>query len=688
MNPWKSTRVVILTVCGWAHLLLTFQGFSEETDTSVAADLLEKYPQRVESMLAAVNTEYPGMEEVGRLLVQGEKAQALAVWLNYQRTKPLSDALVPSILPPRKDILELADDATHGIFTIQSKTYKQPERGPGKLDWEDLGPNHDKEWAWMLNRHPHFEFLITAYQSTRNASYLDTISRHLVDWIPHHAAPDHMSFSTSWRALEAARRITESWLMVFAYVRSSPNLSDEALFLLLSAVPEHANYLRNHYSFWGGNHKMTEKMAIIICALTWPEFKESQQWLDGALEVVTEELFKQTYPDGSYKELANHYQKVVAENYLRLLRMLENYTLVEVSPVFRDRVEAMWNYFTYLSKPSGFGPLNSDSSREDNFAYALDANRYFKRQDWDYILSYGERGNAPDEPASRFYPWAGHAVMRNNWTEQAHWAFFDIGPHGSAHQHWDRLHLSISIGGQDLLVDSGRYIYKPGEKRHYFRYGKGHNLVLVDGQDSQRPPNTVPEPMKVLHQIEPEYDAFGASVGFKLGFSQSEQVNHQRIVVYLRDLGWLIIDELKGYGPHRYDTLWNFHPDCLVTRSEEDLNIYMERSVQVSLRLLNDEEKGNWDLARGQIEPEIRGWYSWAYNERRPSTSARYRYSSSQPHINVWWIEPRSNGQSSGPTVRLKKPVRSLKFLEVEIEKEGYTQLVKWENGRIVVDAK
>ena len=308
----------------------------------------------------------------------------------------------------------------------------------------------------MLNRHPHFEFLVTAYQSTRNPRYLETISRHLIDWIPRHPPPDHLTFSSSWRALEAARRMIDSWLAVYTYERSEESLSDEALFLLLSAVPEHANYLRNHYSFWGGNHKMTEKMAIAVCALAWPEFSESRDWLKGAMEVISEELFRQTNADGSYNELANHYQKVVAQNYLRILKMLDSNSLVEVDPLFRERVEALWDYFAYVSRPSGFGPLNSDSSREDNFTYLADANLYFERLDWQYILSHGASGDKPEHPPTRYFPFAGHAIMRDGWGKNAHWAFFDIGPHGSAHQHWDRLHLSISIGEQDLLVDSGR----------------------------------------------------------------------------------------------------------------------------------------------------------------------------------------------------------------------------------------
>ena len=49
--------------------------------------------------------------------------------------------------------------------------------------------------------------------------------------------------------------------------------------------------------------------------------------------------------------------------------------------------------------------------------------------------------------------------MRDGWHERAHWAWFDAGPWGIAHQHNDKLHLSVSPFGRDVLVDTGRYNY-------------------------------------------------------------------------------------------------------------------------------------------------------------------------------------------------------------------------------------
>lgn len=654
-----------------------------------ASQLLERYPIRAGALLDAIDFSSEGLQDAQVALRENDPETALAILLSYMRQNPLPSALIPELPPARPDILKLAHEAVEGIFTIQSRTYQQPLHPDGRLNWEDRGPNQDKEWAWMLNRHPHFNFLLTAFLETGEARFLETISTHLSEWIPDHPPPNRVSFSTSWRALEAARRILDSWLPVYAQVRMESALSDEALFLMLSAIPEHAKYLRNHYSFWGGNHKVTEKLAIATCALAWPQFREAPQWLQHAVDVIEEELYKQTYPDGTYKELANHYQKVVAENYLRILQMLESRGKDKVDSAFRQRVEALWNNLAVVMRPSGMGPLNSDSSLENNRELVQVANAYFGRSDWKFILTHGTSGVAPKEPASRFFPWAGHAIMRSGWGPDDHWAFFDIGPHGSAHQHWDRLHLSISLGQHDLLVDTGRYIYKPGAMRDYFRYGAGHNVVRVDGRDSHRPPNTVSQPLPVLAQIEPEFDAFAASVDFELGPASSSRVHHRRIVVYLRHIAWLVIDEIVGYGAHHYDTRWNLHPDVQVEADKTGLQAVLADGQFARVELLTTRPGGQWKLTNGQVEPEVSGWYSRAYNERRASTSASFEYRTRQPHINVWWIAPlaEANGNPA-PSAQFLGDARSLDSLQVEVKHGTKVVEVTWSGSAIQVQER
>lgn len=57
---------------------------------------------------------------------------------------------------------------------------------------------------------------------------------------------------------------------------------------------------------------------------------------------------------------------------------------------------------------------------------------------------------------------------------------------GTAHQHNDKLHLSIRAHGRDLLVDGGRFAYKEevGQRfgEGYAHHSCGHNVIIIDGQ--------------------------------------------------------------------------------------------------------------------------------------------------------------------------------------------------------------
>src|SRR5690606_4892869 len=93
-------------------------------------------------------------------------------------------------------------------------------------------------------------------------------------------------------------------------------------------------------------------------------------------------------------------------------------------------------------------------------------------------------------PLSTVFPWAGQAVYRSGWDADARWSFFDGGPLGTNHEHYDKLHLSVSAYGRDLLVDSGRYTYVGGSHRSFYRSTQAHNTIAFTGK-GQKPAASV-----------------------------------------------------------------------------------------------------------------------------------------------------------------------------------------------------
>lgn len=676
----------------------------------------------------------PALQAAAAEARQGKASEAsklLAKW--FQQNRPPEEFL-GSLPVWDEGTRNRANDVLDGRFTFQEITGTPPVQRSKGIDWHHQGPRDDKEWAWFLNRHRYLLDLLVAWKETADPAYLERLHDLLRDWLESEPWPRRLTFSASWRALETARRILEVWPSLFYQLEEIAAISPEAFpaeweetrVLFLVSLLDHGENLRHYPSFWGGNHLLTEKAALATHSLAWPIFKESEAWLRWSVESVEREILTQVYPDGAYRELTNHYQRVVLENTQRLARQLAA-AEKPLPPALRERLEAMWSYFALVRKPDGFGPLNSASDAEHNAAFLNAPARYFQRPDWlgrqsgqDEVLSSGLRLISPPPPdqfqiaetsslIAHHYPWAGHLVARSSWAADADWLFFDYGPHGTAHQHADRFHLSTVINGRDFLIDTGRYIYQPGPWREFFSGAQSHNVLLLNGQPTEVPPLTSKRAGDFLHdlQVLPSGEIIlsakpsrfaSEEMASRHGFPSRDSrhglhsgasrhafrasASHARAIVYSGE-GWLLIaDGILAYGQNLLETRWQFAPEMEVAttdgsihevtgnhaRGETEATGELEmsadigadfgagnqlefRSVDPPYARLTSLSDAVWDteLLRGATTPVIGGWQSGNYNDRRPATTAILQTKVQRPTLFLWLVRSES---LSGMTVR------------------------------------
>jgi len=544
-----------------------------------------------------------------------------------------------------------ADAALMGTFTLQGVTGVVPRQADDGFDWTWRGPNDDPEFAWFLNRQHHLPALFVAWRETKDARYRTALNTQLRDWLRQSPRPAYYSFSSSWRALEVARRIEESWMPMLFSPEAGGALDEDVLIAMLADVPDHAAALRYTHAF-SGNHLITEMTGLASIALAFPEFKNGPQWLDFAVAEARAEAAREIYPDGAESELSNLYQRVVLLELQRLVDLLAAAGREKELADLRPLVESAWNYFACTLDPAGHGPLNNDSSVDDDAALVRQMSALYHRPDWLYIATNGRKGAPPAAPTTEYFPYAGLAVMRSGWGANAQWAFFAMGPRGSDHQHDERLHLSIGGGGREFLVDDGRYNYQPGIWRDYFTGPRGHNVVLLDGQGTLPPPDTVTTPPNVIHNIAPKpsdgktpaTDFFQAKAQFAGNLWEGQgPAYYQRSVNYVRGQYWLVTDQVLCGGPHKLEALWHFHPDCTV--KYDGHVIYTDDPGQANLALWPlDAPPGDWtvDLIRGREFPTPQGWYSPVFNQRVPATCVSFMALVNRPTTFTWviWIVP------------------------------------------------
>ena len=439
------------------------------------------YPEQIKKLLLALNLDHPGMEMVKQAYQQQDMVGACTALLSYYEQGNNAPHLRAEQPSPSGKTIPSAETILSNVFTIQNVPGKVPYKDDGHRDWYYKGPNNDKEWAWLSNRHSQINSVLTAYFETGNTRYPEYIDLFLKDFIIASWPYPAVKSSTSvWRGLEVAAR-AKVWSRIFYSLINSELMSPATRLLMLSSLPDHAHYNRN---FHGGNNWLTmEISALATIATNFPEFKESENWLDYSIQSMTESMRGQVYADGVQTELTSHYHNVALRNF-KLFKEICDRANQPLPEFYHSTLEAMYSYLAHAVRPDGNRILNNDGDRGSDQPLILAGVKEYDNKEWEFIISNGQSGTEPADGPSWFYPWAGQLISRNGYDMNAHWSFFDVGPWGSGHQHNDKLHLSIAAYGRDLLVDAGRFAYTGAvaEKfRGYARSTKGHNTLLIDG---------------------------------------------------------------------------------------------------------------------------------------------------------------------------------------------------------------
>ncbi len=642
-------------------------------------DVCKAYPEQMKTMFGAFNLDYPGLEKVKKAFEKGKIEEAGNYLLDYYKNRNTSRFLRK--LQPEKTAktITLADTILTNVFIIQNVRGEVPYGEDGHRDWYYKGPNNDREWAWLSNRHSQINYVLSTYFETGNPKYAEYIDLFLRDFIIKSMPYPGVKSSTSvWRGLEVSFRI-KVWSRIFYELINSEYLSPSTQLLILSSLPDHAHYNRN---FHGGNNWLTmEISALATIAVNFPEYKSSNAWLDYSIKTMTESMKNQVYDDGAQTELTSHYHMGALSNFSLFQDICQkaNKTLPEF---YTSQIENMWSYLAFIMRPNGNALLNNDADLDYNRDRVLAAATKYNRNDWKYIASNGKLGVKPSSGPSFIYPWAGHLISRSGYEANAHWSFFDIGPWGSGHQHNDKLHISISANGRDLLVDAGRFAYTGDVAKKFRRYAKGsqgHNVILIDGKGQGAGPKVITEPLTEIHyKITPEFDYAWNS--FDKYIDIEGAANHTRTLFYIRKNFWIVVDNIETDQPRKIETLWHWHPDCVVKVGRKK-NTYSEND-NGNLKIVPiGKSKWKINLIKGQETPEMQGWYSPEYNKFEPNVASIYSTKIKSDQTFVWLLVPF---ESSAPDIKVKvisKNADGMELSVIEAKKGEWIITVPYSNS-------
>jgi hypothetical protein len=624
----------------------------------------------LERLFSRINLERPELRAVKEAYRRGDTAAGLSALVSHFRRRT-----TPLYMFDEKDLTHFRDKETIGeAEEICAHRILGFDLGP-EIDWRRNASEQtwrDSEWMWSLARHLWWVTLGRAYQMTGEEKYAREWVAQLKGW--HRAWPveeflgklgtfgekTDMNYpGDAWRTIETGIRMYCVWLPLFFYFRKCDAWDEEGWVCYLNSIHDHGELLSTHYSnHWRCSNWLTmECSALFQLGVFFPEFRQASQWQRLGYRRVTHEVKYQFDSFGVHMERTPIYHLTAAGAFLQAYRMAVLNGL-PVPPYMLSTLERSAEYLMRLIKPDFTTPMFGDADRNsllaprradvspfegmNNTTDPFDLNElraFFRimaeltdREDFRWLSTGRRKGRPPAENSSCMAD-AGFYVFRTGWASDDSCVMvtginLERGEN-NAHAHYDAGHLELQIAGEDILVDTGRYVYRNSglkEWRNYFHSTSAHNTIQVDRHEMGTVPDTTPNIRTVrtfCHSFESteSYDAVEVSHN---GYAfMEEPVFHLRRVIFLKPCLWVVDDMLTGFGLHEYRLFFNFAPGTLTPIAERPgAYRFTPRSVEVEVTPLLTEGLSS-EVVEGSEDP-IGGWVSYGYTTKAAAPRLMY----------------------------------------------------------------
>ena len=543
-------------------------------------------------------------------------------------------------------------------FNSDPKTGTQVPLVFGKtLNYRDERVVGNIKYLWEPNRHLQLTTLAQAYHLSGDLKYAKGVQLLLESWFDQCPYPLGVNWSSS---LELAIRLVNwsfTWHLLGG-VSSHLFVSEDGQRFQrrwLDSIYHHSQFIAGFFSRHSSanNHLFGELMGLFVAAITWPCWRESDQWLKQSYKELEVEALKQNAPDGVNREQAVYYQHEVIDMML-ICWLIGRANGVEFSQVFFARLERMLEYIASIMDISGNVPMIGDAddalmvhwSKEHDWsvyrsqlatgavlfgrvdfkekaAQFDDKSRWLLGDQAQHLYDSLASDDKQLTPCQQFRN-GGYFVMGAKFdTAEEIRIVIDAGPLGylsiAAHGHADALFFTLSVSGNLILIDPGTYAYHTQKKwRDYFRGTSAHNTVRVDGVDQSKSGGNF---MWLRHaDTHCEYwendDQKDCLIASHDGYAElADPVVHRRKIEFLKSEKTIVVEDiLECSGHHDVEYNWHFSEACNVSVEQNKViatveNIYVEMILPA-----NSQPK----LIRGRDEPPL-GWVSRRFDEKIPA---------------------------------------------------------------------
>ncbi len=508
----------------------------------------------------------------------------------------------------KKNYREMCDDCIKISDMICNNTFRfhmpwdmerteEPTHFDGEINWF-LQKNGDSEYLFQMSRMRYLINLAQAYWLTGNEKYVIAVKRLINDFIDRVPCRES-SWVHPWRSLEVGLR-GEYWTKAIALVQDSEIIDKTFTEKFRRSLNEHAQMLikchdlHKKLSNWG----VIQDHGLFAIGIVLG----NNDYIHTALNRLYEEAKLQIMADGAHWEKSSMYHNEV------LFCLMDVMIRARAAGVLLDgdfiaRVHSMARVNAAWMKPNHRQPLFGDSDYTDIrdvlsqsaciFNDGVLKSLGFPQLDYESAWLLGEDGinkyanikpTLPDYTSISLCD-SGDYIMRSDFSEDSNYLIFHNGYTGGGHAHEDKLSFELTVGGEDMLVDCGRYTYVWGEERKYLKSFRAHNTLSIDGRQFVKAHDwgftRFAPHIKGEMKIHNDYElASGSHLGYFHSPLGSAVVT--RKILWIKPDIYVIVDDISARGMHRYKQHFNFAPGGRLTLKNLEA-VYINRESSIVL---------------------------------------------------------------------------------------------------------
>lgn len=466
------------------------------------------------------------------------------------------------------EIKRRCDYLLSGEIVFTDSLDMEAEAKPFKLSYENLvnSPNEDPEWIYMVSRNGYLVDLAIMYQLTQDKKYLVKWQELLLSFLEW----SKMDNQHLWRNLDVGLRLS-NWLKCSLYLGDFTKFfSENDQEKILQSIKEHVSYLKssfvekNYLSNWG----VLAVTGLLNAAQLVPELVEETDCV-WAWNVLQEEMRLQFYQDGIHWEQSPMYHHEVIMSVLQLWinqHYVKCFFPEEIVPYLKKAIKASYYYCNHSNQLLA---LHDSDPVDFSYIYSIYQLCGFlpleKENDLGYLY-VGEKIHFQtheilpptfSELDSGFMAYK----SKNNY-----FSFFN-GRHGSGHGHGSLGSVTVSLKGEELIVDPGRHTYQEEKSRVQLKSEKSHSSLIVDNspitiiKDSWSY-ETIGNPLSSKTIDDKNYTQF---VGTWSGIAGNSLALFKRNLVFFKeDSILLVINQVESLGQHQLTTSYQIAPELEV----------------------------------------------------------------------------------------------------------------------------